>query len=176
MIFGIPSNPNHSVVNSVALKSALPLGCGQMGVSGGRGNHWEGPLASPQAHLDTSALENPPRELAEGVTKDWGQQKPGAGGWDGIVPKQVLPTLWRTTQTCLSQSWQSCWMTKRSHPGLSQHGASLWPPSCCQLSWTGAACGCPAPGHDTHGSALDLPGSTGHGRRLHSLAGEGYSE
>lgn len=116
----------------------------------------------------TPALENLPGELAETVTKNWEQQKPGAGGWDNITPKQVLPTLWRTTQTCLLESWHSCWMTRSSHTGLSQRGAPPWPPS--------AARRCPWTLMDRCWMCLPCsralpwtPLSTGHGRRLHSL-------
>lgn len=100
---------------------------------------------------------NLPIGLAESIPKGWGQQKPGARGWDNIVPKQISPTLWTTTQTCLSESWHNFWLTRSSHPGLSHHGAPPWPPSCCQLSRTGRRCGCHDSGHNARGpTALPL--------------------
>lgn len=83
--------------------------------------------ASSPGHL--SASEPPNR--AECTPKGWGQQKPGAGGWD-IVHKLVSPTLWRTTQTCLfgcqGVATQLCPTTKLppGHPpAASSHGGAL---------------------------------------------------
>lgn len=98
------------------------------------GKYQEGPQPLPQAHQDMSAIAIPLTKLAKSISKGWGKQKPGAGGCDNIIPKQASPALWRTTQICLSHSWQSCW--RRNHAALSHYRTPLWPPSHCQLSWT----------------------------------------